>query len=66
MFFKQEKSLELSVQPGACSPGWGTEHVGTQGWVEDGLQGLAVLEGQVVSLPHPWMGRHGVSGLANL
>ena len=40
--------------------------MGTQGWVEDGLQGLAVLEGQVVSLPHPWMGRQGLSGLTNL
>lgn len=34
-------------------PCWGAEHVGARGWVEDGLQGLTVLEGQVVSLPHP-------------
>lgn len=46
---------------GACSPCWGTEHVGAQGRVEDSLQGLAVLEGQVVSFPHPWMGREGLS-----
>lgn len=36
--------------------------MGAHGWVEDSLQGLAVLEGQVVSLPHPWMGRQGLSG----
>lgn len=33
--------------------------MGARGWVKDSLQGLAVLEGQVVSLPHPWHGQRG-------
>lgn len=49
-----------------CSPCWGAEHVGARGWVEDGLQGLTVLEGQVVSLPHPWIGDRVSVGLADL
>lgn len=36
--------------------------MGARGWIEDSLQGLTVLEGQVVSLPHPWTGRQGLRG----
>lgn len=49
-----------------CSPCWGAEQVGARGWIEDSLQGLTVLEGEVVCLLDPWTRGNGLSGLDDL